>query len=105
MKFGQLTLIWVGFLVACFEVEVGGGKITPPPPIHPRLKLVRIILETWNLVRKFTPICSFRKYTFQCQGPLHFVDVGIFLQKISIFFGKNGTFTQSNSVTDVYEIF
>ena len=35
-----------------------GGKITP------RLKLVRIMLESSNLARKYTPICSFRKYTF-----------------------------------------
>ena len=39
-----LTLIWVGFLGARFEV---GGKITPPPPPFPpsRLKLGRIMLE------------------------------------------------------------
>ena len=28
------------------------------------LKLVIIMLETWNLVRKYTHISSFRKYTF-----------------------------------------
>ena len=33
--------------------------------ITPCLKLVRIMLETCNSVRKFTYICSFRKYTFQ----------------------------------------
>ena len=32
----------------------GGGKNTPPPPS--RLKLIRIMLETWNLVRKYTYI-------------------------------------------------
>ena len=53
----DLTLIWVGVLGVRFEVE-GGGKITP------RLKPVRIMLETSNLARKYTPICSFRKYTF-----------------------------------------
>ena len=52
-----LTLIWVGFLGVRFEVG-GGGQIPP------RLKLVRIMLETSNLARKYTPICSFRKYTF-----------------------------------------
>ena len=57
----------------------GGGKITSC------LKLVRIILETSNLARKYTSICSFRKYTFQCLGPLNFADVSIFLQKISDF--------------------
>ena len=54
-----LTLIWVGFLGVCFEVGWrGGGKITP------FLKLIRIMLETWNLARKYTRIFSFRKYTF-----------------------------------------
>ena len=32
--------------------------------ITPCLKRVRIMLETSNLARKYTPICSFRKYTF-----------------------------------------
>ena len=40
-----VTLIWVGFLGVRFEM---GGKISPC------LKLVRIMLETWNLVRKYT---------------------------------------------------
>ena len=55
-----LTQIWVGFLGVCFEVEGGdgGGKITLC------LKLIRIMLETWNLVHKYTGIRSFRKYTF-----------------------------------------
>ena len=34
----------------------GGAKTTPC------LKLVRIMLETWYLVCKYTHICSFRKY-------------------------------------------
>ena len=52
-----LTLIWVDFLGICFEVgEV--GKITPC------LKLVRVMLETSNLVNTYTHIFSFRKYTF-----------------------------------------
>ena len=42
----------------CFEV-LGEGNYPPPC-----LKLVRIMLETSNLARKYTPICSFRKYTF-----------------------------------------
>ena len=56
----SLTLIWVAFLGVRFEmggVVRGGGEL-------PRLKLVRITLETSNLARKYTPICSFRKYTF-----------------------------------------
>ena len=52
---GSLILIWVGFLGVRFEV---GGKITPC------LKLVRVMLETWNLARKYTLTCSFRKYIF-----------------------------------------
>ena len=52
---GNLILIWVGYLGVRFEVR---GKVSPC------LKLVRIILETWNLVLKYTPIYSFRKYTF-----------------------------------------
>ena len=40
---------------------LGGGKGSK---ITPRLKLVRIMLESSNLARKYTPICSFRKYTF-----------------------------------------
>ena len=52
----KLTLIWVGFLG--FHFEVGGGV-----KLLPCLKLVRFMLETWNLVRKYTHICSVRKYT------------------------------------------
>ena len=67
---------WTAILLSCekfiffsFNSNLGGlfrgsfwgevGKITPPS-----LKLVRIVLETWNLVRKYTHISSFRKYTF-----------------------------------------
>ena len=80
----NLTLIWMGFLGVRFEVCVcvwrgEGGKITP------RLKPVRIMLETSNLPRNYTPIFSFKKYTSQCLGPLNFADVSIFLQKISCF--------------------
>ena len=45
-KFSKLTLIWVGSLEVRFEVR--RGKITLSP------KLVRIMLETWNLIRKYT---------------------------------------------------
>ena len=54
-----LTLIWVGFLGVRFEVGEGrGGKITPC------LKPVRIMLEASDLAHRYSPICSFRKYTF-----------------------------------------
>ena len=51
--YNPLTLIWVRF-------EVRGGVKLPPPNLKP----VRITLETWNLVRKYKYIFSFRKYTF-----------------------------------------
>ena len=71
-----------GLFRVCFEVVV--GKITPLPP--PYLKLVRIMLETWNLVCMYTHKLSFRKYTFMYQGPLNFADVSIFSKKL-VFFG------------------
>ena len=52
------------------------------------LKPVKIMLETLNLACKYTPICSFRKYTFQCLAPLNFADVSIFLQKNQCFLPK-----------------
>ena len=54
--------------------------------------------------RKCTHIFSFRKYAFQCQQPLNFADVSIFCRK-SVFFCKNSTFTQSNNMRAVLEIF
>ena len=46
----SLILIWVGSLGVRFEVV----RVKLPPLPHPCLKLVRIMLETWNLVRKYT---------------------------------------------------
>ena len=77
MKF-TLTLIWVDFLGVRFEVW----------GVPPCLKPVKIMLETSNLARKYTSVCSFRKYTFQDLDPLSFADVSIFLQKISVFSPK-----------------
>ena len=60
-----LTIICVGFFRVCFEVE--GGRELPPPlmyPVSKTLKLVRIMRKTSNLTRKYTQICSFRKYSF-----------------------------------------
>ena len=94
-----LTLIWAEFLGVHFEVGVWvEGKITPC------LKLVRIKLEIWHLARKYRPMCSFRKFTFQYQDFLNFADVSTFCKK-SVFFGKNSTFTQSNIVRAVLESF
>ena len=62
--------------------EVGGGiKLL-------RLKLVRIMLSTSNLARKYTDISSFKKYTFQYQGPLNFADFSIFSKKNLWFLAK-----------------
>ena len=46
------------------------------------------MLETSNLACKCTPICSFRKYSFQWLRFLNFADVSTFLQKISVFCPK-----------------
>ena len=64
------TLIWVGFLGACFEVEWEGV-----------VKLIRIMLKTYNLARMYTSICSFKKCPFSTKELLTFADVSIFLQK------------------------
>ena len=52
--------------------------------ILPQKKLVRIILENWNLVYKYTHTCGFIKYTFKYQNHLNFADVSIFCKKISL---------------------
>ena len=54
--FAPLTLIWVGFLEVCFRL---GGVILPLMS-----KLVRIRLETSNLVHKCTSTHTYGKYTF-----------------------------------------
>ena len=46
------------------------------------------MLQTSNVARTYTPICSFRKYTFYCLSPLNFADVSIFLQKVNVFSPK-----------------
>ena len=70
-KFLSFTLIWVGFLGIGFEM----GRITYC------LSLVRIMLETWKLARKYRLIFSFKNYIFSHKDPLNFADVSIFLQK------------------------
>ena len=59
------------------------------------LKLVRITLETCHLVGKYTRVCKFRKISIKT--PL--------ILLISAFFVKNSTFTQSNNMRAVLEIF
>ena len=85
----------MGFLGVRFEV--GEVKIRPPPC----LTSVRIMIETSNLARKYTAICNFRK---KILGFLNFADITIFLQKLAFFIQKR-TFTQSNSVRAMLEIF
>ena len=51
------TLFWAGFFRVSFVV--GGSKIGPFC-----LTLVRITLQILNFLRKYTHICSFRKYIF-----------------------------------------
>ena len=46
------------------------------------------MIETSKLAHKYTPICSFRKYTFQYLSLFNFADVSIFLQKNSVFCPK-----------------
>ena len=82
-----LTLIWVGFLRVHFEVDGGSvvgwcvcvcvcvrvcvsacrrgeGRGVGVGYNNPRLKLVRIMPGTCNLVRNYLHICSFGIYTF-----------------------------------------
>ena len=89
----------VGFLGVCFGMGVGWDKITSPC-----LKLVRVMLETWNLVRMYTHKCSFRKCTFNTKTPLILL-MQHFVCKKSAFYGKNSTFTQINSMAAMFEIF
>ena len=90
----QMSFLWGRF-------EVGEGGL-PSPLSSP--KLVRMMLKTSNLVYTYTHMCSFRKYTCQYQRLINFAYVSIFLQKINTL-GENSTFTQSNTVRAVLEIF
>ena len=78
-----------------FRVSLYGGRRQN----YPCLKLVKILLEIRDFARKYSQIFSFRKCTFKYQDPLNFADI-FFLAKNSIF-GKNSTFTQSNSMRSV----
>ena len=68
-KNNLLTLIWVGFYGYVLNSGGEGGV------------KVRTMLETWNLVRIYTRIYAFRKYTFQYEGPLKSPDIYIFVSK------------------------
>ena len=69
IKWSFLTLIWVGFRGFLLD-----GEITPTC-----IKLVRITLETWNLVQTL-------------------------ILPMSAFYGPNSTFTQSNIMRAVLNI-
>ena len=64
------------------------------------------MLETSHLARQYTPICSFRKYTenFSAQTPLILLMSTFFCKKLA-FYVQKSTFTQSNSVKAVLEVF
>ena len=81
----------------------GVVKITPLP--IPYLKLVRIMLKTSNLARKYT-----RTYVVSENIPfsikaLLILLMSAFFFKKAAFSSQNSTFTQSNSVRVVPEIF
>ena len=42
------------------------------------------MLENWNLVRKYTHICSFRKFTFNYQAPLNFAFLASFAKMVPL---------------------
>ena len=52
------------------------------------VRLVKFMLEPWYLVRKYSHICSFRKYTFSTKTSLILLISSSFLPKISIFWQK-----------------
>ena len=81
----QRFLIWVGFLGFRFEVCVWGGG---GDKINPCLKLVRIMLETLNLTRKYTHICSSREYTFSTKVSLILLMSAFFGKKSAVFAQK-----------------
>ena len=60
------------------------------------------MLETSDLGRKCTPICSFRKYTFQYLDPLNFADVSIFFAKNQRFLSKKYSQQQCESCVTAF---
>ena len=76
--------VFVWFTLNCYSEKMRWG-------------LVRIMLETTSFGTK----TLIRHQHFRYQN---FADISIFCKKTA-FFGKNSTFTQSNSVRAVLEIF
>ena len=87
----RLILIWVGFLGVRFEVWGSGVE---------GVKLVAVMQQLKILVRKYTHMRSFRKYNFFIKALLSLL-MSAFFAIYQHFFGKNSTFTQSNSVRAV----
>ena len=89
--------MWVGFLGVHFEVGGGGGGRAREIKITLCLKLDRIMLGTWNFVRKYAHI-------YVVSGNIPFSTKAFFFAKNQHFFGKSVIFTQGNSVRAVSEI-
>ena len=66
-------------------------------------KLVRIMVETWNLLSKYTYVVS-EYISFSTEVTWIFFIPALFCKK-SAFFNKNSIFSQNNSVRAVLEIF
>lgn len=79
---------------------VGGGRAGKLP----RLKLIGIILETYNLVRNTYVVSENTVYLLVRRPPLILVITAFFCKKAP-FFDKNNIFTQSGSMKAVLEIF
>ena len=93
-----MTLIWIGFL-GVFQKVGEGGKF------FPFVKLFRIMLETWNLVRNYKHIFRFRKYACYYQDHSNLLIIAFSFAKKSAFLGKFSPFIQSNTVKPALDIF
>ena len=91
-----LTIISVDFLEGPFEVRVKGGNYVPC------LKLIRIMLEIWYIGTH--PYTVLENITFSTKTLLILL-IPAFFVKNWAFFCKTSTFSQSNSVGAVLDIF
>ena len=71
-----------------------GGRGVKSPPPSPRLNLVKIMLETWNLVHGTNTYTVSENIPFSTKTSLILLMSAFFCKK-SAFFGKINTFTQS----------
>ena len=95
-SFKALVSTTWGFLGVHFEVLGGGGEITLC------LKLGRIMLETLRITANTYVVSENMPVSFKA---LLILLISAFFCKKSVFFGQDSTFTQSNSVRAVTEIF